>query len=843
MIQEESQGLRLEPKDLAPPSHQERSATVGLPSLALGKPLAVILNSSGQDTATPGEEFSLSITIRNQGNQSALVDVWIDPVSIAVQSWCEAPQLHLALGAQVSEEVQFSFQVPIDALPGNYRYNVIIDAQEHYPEDTPIQFSQQIQILPGARSIVRTSDPTFLLQPATRSEDPALIPPGGALPLQVLVQNRGDRVDRFRLICTDLPKSWVKITYPQGFEGPGLVMESDSLNLNPGDQGVISLLITPPLDAAAGTYIPTLRLHSENHPDLMLLDLVYVQIPPTHLLQIELRSLISRISSQPGLFQVRLHNAGNAPRAVRLQVKDLDAGEICTYMLDTEAVQVAPQDKLGVALKVQPQKWWKRPVYGGGRVLNFSVELEDAEQAPLPIDTLPGTIVWEARPWWQVLPFVLLGVLGVLSIAYLIWWFVFRTPPSPKIVEFSPEDSVYSAANGDSVRLGWQIRDPERLESIRLVGLSADGAQVTRPEVYDFSRGIPAALKPFCIREAALLTCRNVRTSARKSGTYLFEMTTLPKPGRNSTPDTRKTGPIAIAPIPQPKIINFASTQPIYQELSATPPTKKPAPTPKATLSPMPNLNDGSIWLNWTIENPAQLSAIQLIGKTPDGVIVSNLKTYDFSQGIPPELKKSCVIQQQLVCQNVATLLKKPGDYIFELVAVSKGGPGEKPEMRKTDVIKIQPKPPQILELTLNGQPVQPAYLVPISPGQAPPQIVLSWLIDASEGSKVELLPTPGSIPLKGSLPLMLPPKPGTYTFALQITSPSGQQIVRSLTIEMFDPNPADPAATAAAAAAEAIANTQKASEAAAAPSPNAPVPTNPEALSPLEVPPQFNQR
>lgn len=835
MIKEECQDVLLESKNLL----SDRSANSS--SLALGKPLAVILNSSGQDTATPGEEFSLSITIRNQGNQSALVDVWIDAVSIAVQSWCEAPQIQLALGANVNEEVRFSFQVPIDTLPGNYRYSVIIDAQEHYPEDTPIQFAQQIQILPGTHTIVRATDPTFLLQPTTRSEDPAIVLAGSALPLQVLVQNRGDRVDRFRLVCTDLPKAWIKVIYPQGFEGSGLAMESDSLNLNPGDQGIISLLITPPIDAAAGIYIPTLRLHSENYPDLMLLDLVYVQVPPTHLLQIELRALTNRIRRQPGLFQVRLHNAGNTNRSLRLHIKELDEGEICAYTLDTDTIEVAPKDKLGVGIKVQPQKWWKRPFYGGGKVLSFSVELEDTEQLPLAVEALPGTIIWESRPWWQVLPVALLGVLGILSIAYLIWWFVFRTPPSPKIVEFSPEDSVYSALNGDSIRLGWQIRDPERLQSIRLVGLSPDGAQVTRPEVYDLSQGIPAALKPFCVRETALLSCRNVRTSARKSGTYLFEMTTMPKSQRNSASDTRKTSPIVITAIPQPKIIRFSSTQPIYQELSA------PLPGAQPPASPASRLNDGSVALNWAIENPAQLGTVNLIGRSPDGVIVSNLKTYDFSQGIPAELKQSCVIQQQLICQNVATTLKKPGSYVFELVAVPKNEPSEKPEALKTEVIKIQPKPPQFFQLTLNGKPLQPAYLIPLSPGQEPPKLILSWLIDASEGSKVELLPTPGSIPLKGSIPLALPPKPGTLTIALQITSSTGQQIVRAFTIETFDPNPADPAATAAAAAANAIA-AQKANGAGAdsepaAPIPNAPMPTNPDSLSPLEVPPQFNQR
>ena len=43
-----------------------------------GKPLAVILNSAGNDTVTPGSTFELGVTIRNKGNQSAVIDVFID---------------------------------------------------------------------------------------------------------------------------------------------------------------------------------------------------------------------------------------------------------------------------------------------------------------------------------------------------------------------------------------------------------------------------------------------------------------------------------------------------------------------------------------------------------------------------------------------------------------------------------------------------------------------------------------------------------------------------------------------------------------------------------------------
>jgi hypothetical protein len=42
------------------------------------------------------------------------------------------------------------------------------------------------------------------------------------------------------------------------------------------------------------------------------------------------------------------------------------------------------------ALEVKPNKWWRRPFYGGGLLINFGVELEDVQQLPLPQDMPRG---------------------------------------------------------------------------------------------------------------------------------------------------------------------------------------------------------------------------------------------------------------------------------------------------------------------------------------------------------------------------------------------------------------------------------------------------------------------
>ncbi len=343
---------------------------------------------------------------------------------------------------------------------------------------------------------------------------------------------------------------------------------------------------------------------------------------------------------------------------------------------------------------------------------------------------------------------------------------------------------------------------------------SADGKPLTRPETYDFGSGIPAVLQPFCTQKQSLLTCRHVRTSARKPGTYIFELLMLPKTRRGATSATAKTNPVAIAPIPQPKIVGFAATQPIYQEPITSVAVARPVarPAPKPVVSPTPDAADikkaFSIRLNWAITNPERLRAVQLVGRSPEGLLVSPPQQYDFSQGIPAELRKFCVVKQQLICQNVQTRAQKPGDYVFELTALATSDGSTPAAVKKTDLIKILPKPPRILAFKLNGQTAQPKYLIPLTTDQPIPNIVLSWAVDGSAGTKVELLPAPGSVPASAAVPLILSPKPGSVTVTLQVTSSTGQQVVRSVTLETYDPT--DPAAATAAAVAKAIAESQK---------------------------------
>jgi hypothetical protein len=74
---------------------------------------------------------------------------------------------------------------------------------------------------------------------------------------------------------------------------------------------------------------------------------------------------------------------------------------------------------------------------------------------------MQGMLLWQARPWWQILPVVLLLFGTLAGLILLTWWFFIRPPESAKVLSFSPEDTQYSAENGDTVRLGFQISHPQ----------------------------------------------------------------------------------------------------------------------------------------------------------------------------------------------------------------------------------------------------------------------------------------------------------------------------------------------------------------------------------------------
>ncbi|MBE9006151.1 hypothetical protein IQ259_14085 [Fortiea sp. LEGE XX443] len=812
-------------------------------TLAPGNPLAIIFNPSGDYAVQAGSRFEINVTVTNKGVESALIDIFIDELSPQLIQWCNAPKQRLALSPNSVGEVLFEFQVPVTAIPSTYNYSIVVDAPLHYPEDTPIRHGARIQVLPAIETVVRVSDPTFTLLPLTSSRSPAKIPPGGILQVHVNVHNRSDRVDRFRLSCLDLPEGWLSICYPEGLETAGLVIPNMGLNLNPGEKGEILLQFQPPLGVNAGLYYPSIRLYSANNPDLMLLDVIYWEILPSYLLNAEMLIVVNRVRRKGGTFEVKFTNAGNTVREITCQAVPVDEDKVCTYTTSPSALRVLPGEKVSTQVTVTPVKWWYRPIFGAGRLLNFRVELVDVQQIPLPNPALPGSLIWEPRPWWQFL-LVLLTALGTVAVlGFLIWLWLFRPPAVPKILQFLSSDTSYQEANGDFIRLSWQIRHPKKLQTLSLTGLFADGTDAIKPVVYTFNGKIPTELQPFC-QMNTVLTCSNIPTEARKPGDYTFQLQTFAS-NSDLPADTIKTNTIRIIPIPPPQILEFAPAQPVYQEVKVSSTKIRP----------------DVVHLNWKINDLDRIKQLRVVGRSPENLVNSPQQIYDLSQNIPDTLKAFCTQQEnQLNCRNVPANNRGAGDYIFELQVFTKTDIDKPSLSQKTDLVKVLPLPSKIVEFKIDGNNPLPKYPILINQGKPSKMLNLSWKVEGSNNIKVELLPAPGDIPRNGTIPYPVNQQPGSETITLQVTNAAGEKVTRSVTIETFLPpisttnQPQLPQLEGAKPEIPIISSppsgqpTQPPGTSPTSspsnntlPNPNSPTPSQPDKLSPLELPPGFD--
>ncbi|MGL5194648.1 MAG: hypothetical protein ACRC8Y_13770 [Chroococcales cyanobacterium] len=739
------------------------------------KPLALIINPSTDITVVAGETFELRVTVTNQGHQGALINIYINENSGIVRHWCASPSENLALASNSSAEVVFRFDIPINANPETYSYSLVIDAPKHYPKDTPIHHEARLQVLPPVQSLVRVNDPTFTIAPATSATQPATLEPGQPFDLKVVVQNRSDRVDRFRLTCSDLPQEWCSTLYPEGVTELGLVRQRESLSLNPGAKGEILLRLRFPTNINAGNYSFSVALTSVNYPDLVLMDVVYLQVLPLYRLSAELQTVIGKVSQEPGWFRLSLFNSGNTLRKIAVTVQENSDQGICTYLLTPPGVILGAQTQTHIDLQVQPKRGWQRPWWGKGLPIQFYVELRDDYQLPIP-ERLEGNLIWEARPLWHLVLLILTVSGSIASLVFLLWWLFFRPPTSSQIFEFTSVAPVYEALAGDAIYLNWEIRHPQTLKAIKLTGFSTDSNLAVSPTViYDFTQGIPRELQTNCTGETHL-KCHNVRTDVQQSGNYIFEMEIF-----GQTPeillDKKTTHTIRIEPLPLPRILEFSSTRPIYQEVigdgeNITPNTR--------------------IALNWKIANPNQLDQLKLIGRAEDGTVISPLQEYNFRNGIPTELSQHCSVQSELTCGEFPLFVSETGNHFFEITAVYQHQGETFSISEKTEAINIQPSPIRILYFNVNGNEALPKYILPTS---APNQITtfrLSWKITGGKKTKVELEPI-GTVPLEGSVAYPVSPQAGIEQITLLVTGEGGQELRRTVTIEKVAPRVTPP--------------------------------------------------
>ncbi|MGD1861061.1 MAG: hypothetical protein ACFB0E_13945 [Leptolyngbyaceae cyanobacterium] len=645
-----------------------------------------VVNPSGDIAIASGDSIELRVTLMNQGHKGAVFDVYLDETAIPVRHWCTEPYQRLALDAQQSAEVVFPIQVPLSTLPDDYSFLLILDAPQHYPEETPLQHPGRLRVVPPVQTVEQTQDPTFQVLPETTPEQPAILRPGQPLELQTIVRNRSDRVDRFRLACPDLPESWYRVVYPEGLQGLGQMLAPDSLLLNPGAEGRILLLLQLPSNITAGQHLPTLRLHSVNHPDLVLMDVTYLKIEPTFALTLNLQAVLSRVQTGPGKFQLTLTNDSNTHRTLQLAAQENAENPVCTYELATPNLSLVPGSSQTVELTVQPTRRRQRPWWGKGRTIPFYVEAQDQFKLPVDRDRVEGELLWAARPLWQRLLVLALILSGLTALGIGIWWFFFRPPARPQIAEFAAEGEVFEAAQDDFIHLQWQVGPPETIQAIQLTGTALTSDRDPAPVTYSFGNGIPPELQDICTETRRWLTCRFVRTDARQPGDYQFELTVVPQKAGQAIA-TRETDTVTILPLPTPQITRFTS-----QLMNWKPPTTAPATVnqqgdratspPKNPLAAFPwllsdlpqppelnQLPDQLLVLAWQIAYPQQLQTLELIGRPSDTSRAATTLSWSLAAGLPAELEPFCQITaQHLTCDRFPAAVQ-PGEYVFELQA------------------------------------------------------------------------------------------------------------------------------------------------------------------------------
>jgi hypothetical protein len=706
-------------------------------------PLKVIINPPGVQAGMPGETIELHMVVMNQGDQNAIIDIYFDEAFHLFTQLAIAPFERVALAPQQSIEVSFQVPIPIDTPPGTYDYTAIVDAPQHYPADTPIQHPQQIKVLLKEQTIVREYDPTFSLQPSSNPGQPLKFQSGNPLQVALTVNNRSRRVDSFRVTCQDIDPEWFTIRYPAiGVENAGLVSGGTRLELNPAAVGQIWLEFHPPLDVLAGSYAFTLRLHSENSPELVMLDLVYIQIPPVYRLGLKLNSILDRVRRSDGRYELELTNLGNTVRQLAFDAKTQAEDELCTYIFTPDRVKLLPSKQTIVNLRVHPRPWWKQPLFGGGTFINFQVNLTDSDRSPVSEVVPPQTLVWQSRSWWQFL-LLLLFVLGMIGGIAFVGWMLLNPKPL-QLVKFAPESRKIN--ENDEVLLNWEIHNFQEQNNLILVtkGSIPSERVLKIAEIVGDKDNLES--RP-CWLQNRVLSCQNFKNGVQAPGKYTFELKVI---DRDS------------------KVVASQTTEEV--EIVA-----KPEPEAKEVKSDKSTYTRGEkVLLDLVVQYPEKLTAIEIVAKAEDGKI-ANKVTIDSDRLSKNTNCKVEAQKMQLACHSLPIDIAQAGKYQLEVTTISKSKKTPTvPQMIKVEVLPTQLK---ISSFTLNGNETES---IVVHEGET---LTLSWKVDGEENAQVELS-TFGTVQRSGTKQIPVTPALPAQIL-LTATDKYGQKVSKGFSVKV----------------------------------------------------------
>lgn len=321
------------------------------------KLLKIDVITDNQDPIIPGESRELKVIITNGSDDNIRsIKVYFDDLPESIRQWYQViyyqfnystikrtyEQFNLA--SRQTHEVVFRWQIPINAFRSNYYYNLVIDSEEFV---NPIIRKQQLNIS-QKKSEKLTAEPTFYLELINQSSNngkraiSSSVEPleldlqSFSQTIKVIVDNRTDRLDNFRLQCNDLSKQWFTVQYPQG---------DDRLYLNPSKTGEITFFLRPPLDAPEGIYSPTIQLKSANNPNLFIGDILYFKIPNIDKFEAIITPSMHIVKNEPVTYNLSLTNEGNTTRHINLELDQETKNKCFEYSLSSSQVELEQDQK------------------------------------------------------------------------------------------------------------------------------------------------------------------------------------------------------------------------------------------------------------------------------------------------------------------------------------------------------------------------------------------------------------------------------------------------------------------------------------------------------------------
>jgi len=483
--------------------------------------------STIQQTQTDrGMRFCQSFTIANTGTEAkrSAIYFWLEvsePSFFSLIEWHSfSPASPTYLDTGETQTITLNFDVPAHAAPGVYHYTIAYKSEQNI--EKTIRHPLQLEV-PSIQPRRFKQTLNFTLEPKTTSEAPHRLQPGQSVTFTLKINNQSQISDLIYLNCSELSPEWFTIDYiNRDVEPLGVVQRVNGLRLEAQESGEIQFTFHPPIGAPAGSYFPTLQLISINSPDLLTLDIIYVQVLPDTHLNAEIMPRARSIPRDPATFTVRIYNRGNIERTLKLDAKDSERR--FRLVPENSTVTIAPNRETSIVLTAVPRNRWRRPLWGKPLRSSLSVHLipTDPVSAPSPYPS-QAKLIWLPQPKWAFAAFLMLGAGATLLLLSLLYRFNRQPMTTAEIIDFSPTKRTYLEGASNAVRLNWTVRNPETLDRLVIAQLN-EGAEI-QTKAYNFSTSIPKELRAKTAEENG---CRRVPLKATSQSAPVFWELRLP---------------------------------------------------------------------------------------------------------------------------------------------------------------------------------------------------------------------------------------------------------------------------------------------------------------------------